>query len=146
MAGTLTKTVIRHRARGIVKLKAAFTTDASGDVTVGDIGPAYGQLVQVKYDAGSGGTALATGVDITVTDKDTGATIFSLTDAGTTGRTMRPTNIPTTNAGVAVTPGAGYDVGPPIISGELRMVVAQGGNAKSGALYLVIQEMPNAGR
>jgi hypothetical protein len=127
-----------------VKLIAAFTTDASGDVTVGDIGAAYGTLEQVKYNPGSGGTVLDTGVDITITDKTTGATVFSLTNAGTTGRVIQPTVIPTTNAGVAVTPGAGYDVAKPVVSGELRMVVAAGGNAKSGSIELVVAEFAGA--
>lgn len=138
MAGSITSTVKSRKGQGIVRIKASFTTDASGDASITLIGSAFGRIVGIAYDAGD----LATGVDITLSDADTGATIFSLTDAGTSDRFIRPTAVVTTNAGVAVTAATtANDVNRDIyVAGGLKLLVAQGGNAKSGALAVIVQE------
>lgn len=136
MAGTLTATSVRHRGAALKKLKAVLTTDASGVVTAADLDAAYGRIVAIGYKPGT----LDTGADITVTDKQTGATVFSLTNAGTTPRWIRPRQIGTTAAGVADTPGAGFDVLDIWIAGILQVAVAQGGNAGTGELYIVVDE------
>lgn len=136
MAGTLTATQVRSRGRGISKIRAIMLTDASGVMTAGDIGTVYGRLVGVGFKPGD----LDTGADLTVTDKQTGATIFSLGNAGTSARWIRPRDIGVTKAGVADTPGAGYDVLDIYVAGTLQLAVAQGGNVKTGELFLVFDE------
>ncbi len=138
MAGTITGSKVQHRSRGLLRLKAAFTTDASGDVSLTKIGAAFGKVVGVIYDAGD----LDTGTDITLSDGDTGATIFALTNAGVSDRFIRPTQVVTDNAGVAVTAAVtAVDVNRDIyVAGQLKLLVAQGGNAKSGSLTLLIDE------
>lgn len=142
MAGSIVGSLVQHRSRGIVRLKATITTDASGDATVTAVGSVFGKLVGVVYDPGAGGTILATGVDITVTDADSGATIFSLTNAGTSGRYLRPTAVVTDTAGVAVTAATtATDVNRDIyLAGRVKVVAAQGGNAKIGAITLIVDE------
>lgn len=138
MAGTITSSPINHRPRGLVKIKAAWTTDASGDASISAIGTAYGKLVAVGYDPGGS----ATGIDLTVTEKDSGKAILTLTDAGLTARWFRPTTVVTTDAGVGITaaataPNVNRDL---YVSGKLQLTVAQGGSGKTGALYLVVDE------
>lgn len=138
MVGTLTPTQVRSRGRGISKIRAVFTSDASGDVTVGDIGTVYGRLVAVGYKPGD----LATGVDLTVTDKQTGASIIVLTNAGTAARWFRPTAVITDNVGAAVTAaatatGVDRDI---YVAGTLRLLVAGAGATKTGELFLIFDE------
>lgn len=138
MAGSITATTTLHKPRGLVSLDAAITVDASGNATASNIGEAWGRLVGVAYTPGD----LDTGVDITVTDADSGATVFSLTNAGTTARLFRPTAVATTNAGVAITAATtAVDVNRDIyLAGALKVAAAQGGVSKSGSITLFIDE------
>lgn len=138
MAGTLTPSTITHKSRGLVRIQASFTTDASGDVTVGVIGAAYGKVVAVYFDAGD----LDTGADITLRDQRTGFAILTLTNAGTADRIIRPTVNLSLQDGAAVAAAAtSTDVYRDLfVAGKLSLVVAQGGNAKSGKLDIVVDE------
>lgn len=137
MAGTITASKTTHRVRGLVRLSATLLTDAAGVVTAGSMGSAFGRVVAVEYAPGT----LATGADIIIKDQ-AGATVVSLTDAGTTPRRFRPTAVITTNAGVAVAAAAtatlvDRDI---YVGGPLTVEVAQGGNAVTGAIHLLIDE------
>ena len=138
MAGSIVGTTTAAKGRGIVKIKAVLTCDASGDATVTTIGAAFGRLVGVGYKPGT----LDTGSDITVTDADTAATIFSLTNAGTSARYIRPTANITLNTGVAVTAATtAVDVNRDIyVAGKVKVVVAQGGSGGAGEVHLVFAE------
>lgn len=138
MAGAITTKTIRHRRGGAVKLRVHIVCDASGDASVTTLPAVYGRLVGVGYKPGT----LDTGADLTLKDVDTGATIFSLTDAGTSNRHFRPTAVITTNAGVAVTAAdTAANVNRDLfVSGKLSLVVAQGGNLGAGDLYLEIDD------
>lgn len=138
MAGTVSSVVLSHRSRGIVKLRVHIVVDASGVATAAPVGAVFGKLVAVGYKPGT----LDTGADITVTDTLTGATIFSLTDAGTSPRYFRPTKDITGENGVAVTDGANNpntnrDL---YVNGKTTVAVAQGGVSTEGDLYLVVDE------
>ena len=126
------------KGRGIAKVKVVITTAADGTVAETVVGSVQGRLVGVGYKPGT----LATGVDITVKDYESGATVFSLTDAGTSARFFRPTQVITTVAGVAVTAATtAVDVNRDIfLSGKLSVTVAQGGNAFTGELHLIVAE------
>lgn len=138
MAGTITATSKSRKGTGIIRLKAALTTDGSGVVTAGIFGSAFGRLVAVHYAPGT----LATGADITITDSDSGAAILTLTDAGTSNRVFRPTTVVTDNAGVAITAAAtATDVNRDVyLAGPVKVAVAQGGATASGSITLVVQE------
>jgi len=135
MAAVVSKTF--HRARGIVRLNAVLTTDASGNVAATVMGSAFGRIVAVEYDPGT----LATGADITITDH-LGASIIVLTDAGTTKRRFRPTANITTNVGVAVTAATtatmtDRDI---YVAGNMSVAVAQGGNTLTGTIAVIVEE------
>lgn len=143
MAGTLAATTILHKGSGVKKIKAVLTCDGSGVVTAAVAGTAFGRLVGVAYKPGT----LATGVDITVTDSDSGASLLVLTDAGLTARYFRPTAVVTSNVGVAVTAAAtATNVDRDIyLCGKVKIAVAQGGAAGAGELDLIIDESLGGG-
>jgi hypothetical protein len=138
MAGTITGAQVFHRSRGQYKLKVTLLTDSAGDCTIDEVGPAYGKLVAVGYKPGT----LDTGADITVTDKQTGAVVFSKDNAGTSNLSFHPTAVITNASGAAISahannPNVNRDI---YLAGTLQVTVAQGGNAMTGYLYLTIQE------
>jgi hypothetical protein len=143
MAGTITATAKARKGQGIVRIKAAFTVDASGDATATVIGSAFGRIVGVAYDptAGAGATT-DTNADLTITDADSGAALVTLTNAGTTARYFRPTAVVTDNAGTAITAAAtAVDVNRDIfVAGNIKLTVAQGGNATTGSISVIVQE------
>ena len=99
-----------------------------------------GRIVAIEYDPGT----LATGADITITDH-LGAPIVVLTDAGTVKRRFRPTANITTNVGVAVTAATtatmtDRDI---YIAGDVKVAVAQGGNAFTGTIAVIVDETPS---
>jgi hypothetical protein len=140
MAGSIVTTVKARKGQGIVRLKATFTTDASGDASLTLIGSAFGRIVGIAYDPATGG--VATGADLTLKDADSGAALVTLTDAGTAARYFRPTAVVTDNVGVAVTAAAtAVDVNRDVfVAGGLKLVVAQGGVTKTGSLSVIVQE------
>src|SRR5690349_13682238 len=104
MAGSIAGQTITHRSRGVVCLKATFTTDGSGDASATVIGEAFGRIVGVSYDPVTGG--VATGADLTISDADSGAALITFTNAGTSAFFKRPSAVVTDNAGTAVTAAA----------------------------------------
>lgn len=115
----------------------AITTDASGDFT-GYAGPFDGFIHQFRY-VPDGSTPLDTNADLTITGDTTGQTIYSDTNIGTSAFTKAPRQPTHDTAGDALLyAAAGLPVEDRIcINGErIKVVVAQGGNATSGTLYL----------
>lgn len=110
------------------------TTDASGDVTTTRIG-VHGEVLAVGVNIGSGGTALAGTTDITITDDLTDATIATFANVAADVR-RQPKVVPTQPDGTALTT-AGPAVSP-VLTGRIRVVVAQGGATKSGTVYVVL--------
>jgi hypothetical protein len=109
-----------------------FTTDASGDVTAysGDVA---GLVVGFYLDVGSGDTALASGVDLTITEEDTGAAILTLTNVGAASARYLP-RVATHDATGAAT--GALDAAPAV--GRIKVVVAGGGDSNVGTLYAYI--------
>lgn len=148
MAGTITPDInapfqskgVALRNLGLRKITVTMTTDASGDATASTVGTTYGRLVAVGYKKGT----LDASADITVTDANSGATILSTTDGFAAAATawFRPTSVITDNAGTAVTaaataPNVNRDI---LLTGKVKVGVANGGNAGTGYLYLVIDD------
>jgi hypothetical protein len=116
----------------MIKLKKVpidFTVTAGGAYTA-EIPMTQGFLYKVFYRAGT----LDTGVDITLTSKDTSETLFALTNAGTSNLTKYPRTLQHLNTdGTALTT---HDA--PLLDGPVNITVAQGGNATSGGIVLYV--------
>lgn len=119
-------------------IKVAITTDAAGafssSVTVPTNG---GRLAQYRYVPAVAN--LDTGADLTVSGATSGIVYIAQTDIGTSAFTKAPRQPTHDTAGAAsLYAAAGEPVeGYIFVGGEpLSIVVAQGGDTKSGTLYL----------
>lgn len=127
-----------HRSRGVVRIEANITTDASGVATATVIGVAFGRIVGFMSDAGLDASAV-----LTFTDAKTGATVFVHTQSTEgTPVAVRPTTNVVTVAGAVV---AAADTAPNIwrdiiVSGQIALGVTAGGNAETGKIALLIDE------
>lgn len=114
------------------------TVNASGDATV--YTPAIaGRVLQIRYKPHAS-TPLDTNADLTITGETTGLEIATLSNIGTSAFTKVPRHTTHGITGTALVY-AGTDpvAEPPYVAGErIKVVVAQGGNAKIGTLYLLI--------
>lgn len=139
MAGSaVAQAPVIHRPRGVVRIEAAITCDASGVMTAVVIGEAWGRIVNVFYDGGLDASAV-----LTVSDSRTGATLFAYT-TGTEGTpaAFRPTTPIVGADGAAI---AAADTAPNInravkVAGKISLAVASGGTSETGILALVIDE------
>lgn len=109
------------------------TTDASGDATAYS-DPVNGLLSQVRYVK----TDFANGVDFTITSDATGETLWTESDVNASA-TRAPRQATHSTAGVAsLYAAAGQAVNDMIaVSGKIKIVVAAGGNTKTGTFYFV---------
>lgn len=118
----------------------AFTTAADGSATVYTGGFVNGRLLEVVYTYDDA----ATGADFTITGRTTGKALLTVTNAGVATVTWRPRGVvhtqAETGAGTAVTfDGTNELYEPvPVVDEEIKVVVAQGGNAKSGTLTFIL--------
>jgi uncharacterized membrane protein AbrB (regulator of aidB expression) len=112
--------------------KYNITTDASGNATSNESFAMFGLLYAVEVVIGT----LASGaVDITLTVQNTGSgtarTLLTLTNVSSSGWYF-PRFAASDPNGTALTATAGGDGVLPVISGTVRVAVAQGGNAATG--------------
>ena len=117
-----------------------FTTDASGDATVYAekwAGPC--RLLSVMYDYGDA----ATGADFTFSydEYNVVETVLTITNAGVADVVWYPRRIVQDNVGANLTGTAGGDTEPYIILGRPKLVVAQGGNVKTGSVIWVVDTL-----
>lgn len=118
------------------KLSVTLTTDSSGDATgfIGD--PTItGQIITLIYDK----TDFTDGVDFTITLEASGETVWTESNVNASA-TRSPRQATHDNVGVAsLYAAAGEPVEGPIImvSDRLKIVIAAGGDAKSGKFTLV---------
>lgn len=77
MAGTITRSTVTHRSRGVVKALVDFTCDASGDASITSIGSLFGRLKAVAIPVGGATFAYGSAV-ITVTDGVSGAALLTI--------------------------------------------------------------------
>lgn len=101
------------------------TVDASGDADV-DIGPFRGWLERIIYTKDD----FANGVDFTITDEDTGRTIWTEANVNSS-KTVYSSDLVQDTGGSNTTQ---YDR--IWIKGDVNVVVAQGGNATSGTFEI----------
>ena len=111
------------------KQTISVTTDASGDAAV--FGHSLnGKLYAIEYHPGD----IATGATLTVTCNGVGVKpLLTQANAGTAVLWKYPRDLVHAVAdGAALTGTSGGDRTMPILAGVLKVVVASGGNAKSG--------------
>lgn len=123
------------------------TADSSGNATA-YIPEAQGELLSgtlrsIRYDRGSTSTMFSTGADFTITVEASGQGVWSGTNVGGVSATKSPGIAVHSTAGTALTYGTtvatGVQVCPIALgSDRLKIVIAQGGNAKSGTFHAVI--------
>ncbi|MEQ1573630.1 MAG: hypothetical protein ABL993_05230 [Vicinamibacterales bacterium] len=115
-------------------------TDASGDVTAYTSAAVEGEVLSIRYIP-DGTSPLDTGADVTVTGRDSTTPIITITNLGTSAVSMAPRQATVSVANAAALYAAGgAAVNDRIgISGEqIKIVVAQGGNAKLGKFHITV--------
>lgn len=115
------------------------TTDSSGDVTA-YTRPTYGHVLAVRYVPDSS-TPLDGGADVTVSDNATGLQVLAVTNMGLVARDFAPRIFTVNTLGaVALYAASGTSVLDAVpVAGAIKVVVASGGNAKVGTLYIYMQ-------
>jgi len=114
----------------------ALTTDASGDVT-GYTPIVSGRVVTLVYTK----TDFEDGVDFTITADSSGETIWTESNVNA-AKTVRPRVATHDTAGVAsLYAGGGEPVETPVIvaNERIKVVIAQGGNVKTGKITVYVQ-------
>lgn len=122
----------------ITRYDFTLTVNASGDATVYSATPVTGLIRQIRY-VPDGTNPLDTGADLTITAEASGLVVDTLTNIGTAAVQWAPRQATSTVAGAAsLYAAAGLAVNDLIaIAGErIKVVVAQGGNALTGTLYI----------
>lgn len=118
----------------------AFTTAADGSATVRSGFPVNGRIQEVTYTYDDADT----GADFTVTGNTTGRAVLTITNAGTSTVTWKPREvvhpIANTGAGAALTYDGTNEIYDSfwLVDEEIKLVVASGGNAKSGTLTFIV--------
>lgn len=119
----------------IIVKTISVVTNSSGAVS-SDPFPVSGFLMRISYKP-DGANPLATGADLTLTETNTGLTIYTQADIGVTAFTKLPRKpISSTVDGVDST--TIYDYVP--VTDRMTLTIAQGGNTKSGTFYVVYSE------
>ena len=111
------------------------TTDESGDATTNDTLSIFGCLYAVETIDGD----LSDGVDAVVsvqsTESGVALTLLTLTDFNTDAM-YYPRHVVHGETGAALTGTSGGDRAMPVINGTLRVVIAQGGDTKTGGIIV----------
>lgn len=121
------------RQTRIQRVAISLATAADGSCTAYSPTDVAGLVVGVYLDVGSGGTALAAGTDLTITEEDTAAPILTLTNAGAASARYLP-RVATHDATGTAT--GALDAAP--VEGRIKVVVAQGGDTQAGTLYVYV--------
>lgn len=112
------------------------TTDASGAATAYSETIPYGELSQIRYVK----TDFANGVDFTITAEVTGETLWTESDVNASA-TRAPRQATHSTAGVAalyVALGTAINDKIAIANDRVKIVIAQGGDTKTGTFYILV--------
>ena len=120
------------------EIRMEITTDSSGDAVVYGSPSVVAKLIGVIFDSGD----MDTGADYTLTTDQYPVveTIFYIENGGTSDLIWYPRHLSQTDTGGDRTDTAGASRVPPLMLGRPKLTVAQGGNKKSGAWILVLEE------
>ena len=119
------------------RIVVSVTTDASGAATAYSPSIPYGQLSTIRYVK----TDFDAGVDFNITLESTGETLWAENDVNASA-TRAPRQATHSTAGAAALYAAGgvAVLAPiPIANDRIKIVVASGGNVKSGSFHFVIR-------
>lgn len=118
----------------VQRFSVDLTTDASGDAT-GFIDVPYGRVLGLHYVK----TDFADGVDFTITAEATGETIWTESNVNASAFRYPRAGVHGTD-GVAAEHATGFPVEEPVCLAHdrIKIVVASGGNAKSGSFIAII--------
>jgi hypothetical protein len=122
----------------VTRYAFAVTTNASGAATVYSDAICNGVVHQVRY-VPHGSTPLDTGADVDLTGEVSGLVVLDQDNIGTAAYTVAPRQATHTTAAVAALYAAGGTavLAPVAVAGErLKLVVASGGDTKSGTYYV----------
>lgn len=125
----------------ITSLKVEITTDAAGAATVYTM-PAKGFIEHLRYTP-DGSVPLDTSADLTITGDSSGVAIATLSDIGTSAftRAIRQATHGADGAAALYAAGGAGVLDKIALAGErIKIIVAQGGNAKKGVLEFVVSE------
>lgn len=113
----------------------ALTTDGSGDVTAYSSRHVTGRILAVIYTKDD----FADGVDFTVTTEETGQSVWAEENVNAS-KTVLPRQATHSTAGVAAQYADGYPVLEPVVAvnERIKVVVAQGGDTKSGTINVLV--------
>lgn len=118
----------------------SITTDSNGDATVYTDVIDYGEILQIRYvKAGSGG--FSDGVDFVVSLEGSGVIVWDEdnVNASATRKPQQATHLNTTGAASLYAAGGEAVLAPIVVAGErIKTVVASGGNATTGTVYIWI--------
>lgn len=111
------------------------TTAADGSATAYTEGAVNGRVLQVRYVKAD----FADGVDFTITSEATGETILAESDVNASA-TRAPRQATHSTAGIAAESGTGFAVNDhiAIANDRIKIVVASGGNTKTGTFHFLI--------
>lgn len=124
----------------VQRIDFTLTVSAGGAATVYSSGPVTGEIRQITYvpDATN---PLDAGADLTITGEVSGVAIATLSNIGTSTVSWAPRQATHSTVGAATLFAAGGTAVTDRIAlaGErIKVVVAQGGNALTGQLFIVV--------
>lgn len=113
-------------------------TTATGGGGTGYTSVVHGRIASIDYALGATGSTFPSGTDVTVSLEDTGHSLWAQSNIGTSALTKRPMMPAHSAAGADLSTGSAAFV-PAFASTErVKVVVAQGGNTKSGSFAVVV--------
>lgn len=120
-----------------VEHAVAITTDSSGDGT-GYTPKLRGKITSIQY-VPDGSSPFAATVDFTITTENTARTIWTESNV-TAAKEVHPHTTSENTDGTTVTTVEGSpNFAPLVVAGErVKIVVAQGGDTKSGTFYVTV--------
>jgi len=114
------------------------TTSSGGAATVYFGHAITGRVLAIKYEPGASG--LDTGADLTLTGETSGVPILVKANAGTSTVWFYPRVFPNSNVDGAAGTDAFEDIR--VFAERIKLVVAQGGDTKTGAMTIYTEEGP----
>lgn len=114
---------------------SSLTTNASGDAT-GYTEAVTGRVLGIIYTIGT----FAAGVDLTITAEATGEAILTLTNANSSANYYPRVGVHDSAGAAALYAAAGTAVREPVtvVNDRVKVVVAQGGDTKTGTVAVII--------